>query len=102
MSDHASILNWVNGQHPRMRELVVEWASINSGSYNLDGLAKLRGRLRGAFRSLAGEIQEMELPPQRTIDARGKESFAPLGKALSIRKRPDAPLQVFLGIHMDT
>lgn len=102
MSNHATILNWINTQHHRLRELVVEWGSINSGSYNLDGLAKLRGHLHGAFRSLGGEILEMELPPQRTIDARGKESLTPLGRAVSIRKRPDAPLQVFLGIHMDT
>lgn len=102
MSDHRAILQWIDSQRQRMRELVAGWASINSGSYNLEGLAKLRGHLTGAFRSLGGDITEVDLPPQQTVDSRGKVVFAPLGKALAIRKRPHAPLQVFLGIHMDT
>jgi glutamate carboxypeptidase len=44
----------------------------------------------------------LDLPPQETIDARGNLISIPLGQAISIRKRTDAPLQIFLGIHMDT
>ena len=100
--DASPILNWIDQQQPRMRRLVSEWAAINSGSYNLEGLARFASILRQHYSVLGGELTEVSLPPQRVIDNRGEEIEVPLGKALSIRKRPDAPRRVILGIHMDT
>jgi len=85
-----------------MRGLVVEWAQINSASHNLAGLSRLSSRLRDAFAPLGGEMSTLELPPCEVVDSRGNISSLSLGKALSIRKRPEASHRVFLGIHMDT
>lgn len=101
-SPNEEILSWIDGQADRMRDLVARWASLNSGSYNVRGLARLLEVLKESFGILGGEMDEIELPPQRAIDSRGDEVAAPLGKALRIRKRPDASRRVFLGIHMDT
>ena len=101
-NEAAPLLTWIDQQQPRMRELVIQWARINSGSYHLDGLARLSQALRQHYSGLGGELTEVPLAPQHVIDSRGDEIDVPLGKALSIRKRSDVPHRVFLGIHMDT
>ncbi|HSZ58412.1 MAG TPA: hydrolase [Tepidisphaeraceae bacterium] len=101
MSRHQPTLDWIDSQSDRLRSLVIEWADINSGSHNLDGLAKFAAVLKRHF-STVGDVHEIALPSEQVIDSRGQIIVLPLGKALSIRKRPDAPLRVFLGIHMDT
>lgn len=85
-----------------MRRLVTQWAEINSGSHNLEGLVVMCSRLEEAFRPLGGEVRRVELLPEQSIDNRGNYAETALGQALSIRKRQAAPLRVFLGIHMDT
>jgi len=85
-----------------MCDLVTEWAATNSGSGNLAGLKKVGAMLAHAFGSLGGTLREIELQPQKVLDNSGEMREFPLGNALSIRKRPHAPLQVFLGAHMDT
>jgi glutamate carboxypeptidase len=102
MSNNGQILEWINAQQGRMRELVGRWASINSWTHNLAGLATLAGELQSDFAILGGEMKLLDLPPQESVDARGNVTLAPLGKAISIVKRPDAPVRVFLGIHYDT
>jgi glutamate carboxypeptidase len=102
MSDHASVLRWVDQQRERMRGLVTEWASINSGSYHVQGLGKLSESLQHHFSGLGCESRRVALPPQQVITARGDFSELPLGAALSFRKHGDASIRVLLGIHIDT
>ena len=101
MTADSLIIDWVSHQRERMRGLVEQWAGINSGSHHLEGLARFAAELTRHFSSL-GTVDEVELPAMQAIDSRGQAVSFPLGKALSIRKRPEAPLRVFLGIHMDT
>lgn len=101
MPDYGPILSWIDAQADRMRSLVLEWANINSGSSNIEGLAKLSDALKRPF-GVLGEVREHDLPPEQIIDSRGNAVSFPLAKALSIQQRPQAPLRVFLGIHMDT
>jgi glutamate carboxypeptidase len=102
MSSSAPILDWIDSQGPRMRRLVTEWANVNSGSHNVAGLATMRRILREAWSPLGGEMTEIALEDEQTIDSAGKILRTPLGKAMLIRKRPNSPLRVFLCIHMDT
>ena len=85
-----------------MRRLVTQWANVNSGSHNVAGLTTMCRMLREAWEPLGGEMTEIELADEQTVDSAGHVVRTRLGKALSIRKRPDAPLRVFLCIHMDT
>ena len=101
MTPYMPILDWIDTQADRMRMLVTDWANINSGTRNLDGLARLSSVLKQQFNRL-GEVREIELPPERVIDTRGVAVEMPLGKALSLQKRPHASPRVFLGIHIDT
>ena len=81
---------------------VENWADVNSGSRNLDGLATLGARLAGAFADLPGEIAMLEPMPVEAIDAAGKAYEVPHGRNLHLKVRPDAPLQILLTGHMDT
>jgi glutamate carboxypeptidase len=85
-----------------MCSLLEKWSNINTGSSNLSGLALFFDALVEAFLPLGGEIETVTLPPYSTIDDRGHSISNHVGKGLSIRKRPDAPVKVFLGGHMDT
>jgi glutamate carboxypeptidase len=81
---------------------LIEWASLNSGSGNLAGLEIFRAVLRREFAILGGQISEIDLEELESIDRHGQVVRRPVGKALSIIKRPAAPVRVFLCIHMDT
>lgn len=75
---------------PALRDLLIRWASINSGSSHLDGLARMRAALRAEFTTLPDvTIDEPELPDTTA-------------RALRIRQRPTAPIQLLLSGHYDT
>ena len=95
------VLDALAARAPAMREQVLDWVKAPSGSHDLAGLARMAGKLKDAFASLGAACEEIPLAPQAAIDARGEPAFLPLGHALRFRKRPDAPLRVFLGIHYD-
>ncbi|HET6247315.1 MAG TPA: hydrolase [Tepidisphaeraceae bacterium] len=96
------ILDWIDAQDIRMREMVEQWANLNTGSHNIAGLTAFLQILRTAWEPLGGTIEEIPLPEEENIDSTGRIMRTPLGKALRIRKRPDAPFQVFFCIHSDT
>ena len=102
--DHRfdSTLAWIDDQRERMVKLVERWSNINSGSFNLTGLARMAQVLDEAFAVLGGQRRFVDLAPAETIDSNGLKVTTPLGQAIHITNRPDAPLRVFLGIHMDT
>lgn len=95
-------LDWIASQQASMETLTEQWAAINSGSYNLAGLRSMRAALAAAFLTLGGEAEVLKLAPLKQINARGESVDIPMAEALSIRKRPEAKLQVLLVGHMDT
>lgn len=101
MQRYSPFLDSLSAQSSAMRDLVLAWVRIPSGSYDVAGLARMAGELKTSFSALGAACEEIALRPQASIDARGRPCFLPLGKALRFRKRPDAPLRVFLGIHYD-
>ncbi len=62
----------------------------------------LLGEIKHSFYALEGTFQEILLNPFQTVGVSGSKIQKPLGKALRITKREDAPIKVFLGGHMDT
>jgi len=100
--DIAAQLEWIATQQQHMVFLTQAWSSINSGSYHLDGIRKFRAALEDNFRWLEGEMQVIPLAPITQIDSQGAEIQIEMVEALSIRKRPDAPIQLLLVGHMDT
>ena len=99
---YTPFLDAIDARGPQLVTMLRRWAEINSGTYNLAGLEAMRAELREAFAPLGGEMSEVGVPPAKVVDSRGEEVETPLGKALVIRKRPEAPIRVLLNIHYDT
>jgi glutamate carboxypeptidase len=97
-----STLSWIASQQPVMIARVTQWASINSHSHNTAGLADLAGKIAAEFTPLGAQIQWHDLPPVAAINNHAQTIHTPLGRALTITMRPDAPVRVLLNIHFDT
>jgi len=73
-----------------LRDLLVAWAEINSGSGNPAGLDRMRHALAAEFATLPGALAEHVTLGETSL------------RALRVRVRPEAPLQLFLSGHYDT
>src|SRR4051812_23362940 len=102
MSDHSGELSWIDSQRDAMRDRVMRWANINSYTFNLPGLGKIGAEVEQVLRELGSATEWHDLPAAESIDERGQVVQQPLGRALRAVKRPNAPRQIFLGIHLDT
>lgn len=85
-----------------MCEQTLRWSAINSGTGNLDGLAKMAEELREAFGALPGGIELVDPAPVTAIDGDGREVEVANGKHLVCRVRPDAQRRLIFTGHMDT
>jgi glutamate carboxypeptidase len=101
-SSPADIRRTIDSQIPRLREELLALATINSGSFNAAGIEAVAQRLNDHFAPLGASAEWIELPAYRATDDRGDWRERRLGRALRLRRRPEAALQVFLGGHMDT
>ena len=101
-NDYRPQLDWICAQVPAMRSELLHLSNINSGSYHAAGVNHVAERLEGLFAPLGARAERIELPPHRVTNDRGEAVEHPVGRALRLRKRPDAPLKVFLAGHMDT
>ncbi|WP_067736747.1 hydrolase [Novosphingobium naphthalenivorans] len=80
----------------------LEWAAINSGTGNLDGLAAMAGKLAEAFSALPGEVRLAEPAPVEKVDREGHMRALAHGRHLVLSVRPQANRRVILTGHMDT
>lgn len=101
-SFYQPYLDFIREQEQHMIQLAHDWSAVNSGSYHTEGLAKMASILSDNFSWLGGAEEKISLPPLTKVMDNGKMAEIPLGEALRIRKRPDAPIQVLLAGHMDT
>lgn len=92
----------INNAQEEMLTLLESWSRINTSSTNLDGLHKQMTLLQNAFKKLDGVMEEIPLSPIEQVQSNGEIKLVPLGNVLSITKHPSAPIQIFLGGHMDT
>lgn len=95
-------LKWLLSQQQTMIALVEKWANVNTGSENLSGINVFREILQEDFAILGGKAEVISLSPRKIINAQGDIIEIPAASALRITKRQKAPIQVFLGGHMDT
>lgn len=96
------VLEWLATQQQHMVFLTQRWSAMNSGSYHAEGIRRFRRELEDHFQWLGGESEIIALSPLAQIDSHGNEIQIEIAEALSIRKRPHAPIQVLLVGHMDT
>ena len=102
MENFGEILNWVDDQQERMVETVKAWSRINSGSHNLEGLAKMGEVVAEAFLSLGAELEVREARRGEKINDRGELEKVTFGPIYHFKKRPSANRKVLLTGHLDT
>ena len=78
------------------------WARVNSGSTNLDGLARMADLLADAFAVLPGDLALIEPDPVEAVRSDGSVAEVARGRHLHLSVRGDAPVRVLLTGHMDT
>lgn len=81
---------------------VEQWAAINSGTGNLDGLAKVAGLLADAFSNLPGELRLVGPAAEESILPDGSKRTIQRGQHLHVNVRPGANRRLLLTGHMDT
>lgn len=102
MKDYTPYLAPIDTALPAMRETLVRLASINSGSFNAAGVTAMAEAMREVFAPLQASSELIALKPFRSVNDAGVTIERPIGKALRLRLRPQAPLQVFFCGHLDT
>jgi glutamate carboxypeptidase len=95
-------LSWIDAEAPGMIDRLIDVSGRNSGSFNVDGVNDCGTRMRELFAPLGAEAETIEVAPFRYTDDRGEWQQRPVGNAVRLRKRPDAPLRIFLCGHLDT
>ncbi|APE26845.1 hydrolase [Aurantiacibacter gangjinensis] len=86
----------------RMLSRTQDWVAINSGTENLDGLARMADALADAFSALPGDVTLHDPAPVTVVNAEGYEVEKPHGRHLVLSVRPDAERRLLLTGHMDT
>ena len=102
MNDYQPYLAWIDQQAPSLREELLRLSNINSGSFNAVGVTAIATHMAERFAPLGGQQEFLKVAPFRATADDGEIKERPLGCALRVRMRPDAPLRVFLGGHLDT
>jgi glutamate carboxypeptidase len=78
------------------------WSAINSGTGNLEGLARQAQALADAFAALPGELELRQPAAVTAVDAAGHEVERAHGRHLVLSVRPQAARRFLLTGHMDT
>ncbi|PNQ75868.1 hypothetical protein BA950_11780 [Erythrobacter sp. SAORIC-644] len=81
---------------------VQDWAAINTGTANIEGLDRMAGILADAFSVLPGDVELIDPATVTAISAEGREFEKPHGRHMVLRVRPDAERRFVLTGHMDT
>jgi glutamate carboxypeptidase len=99
---YADTLAWIDSRAPALREELVRLANINSGSFNAGGVTAVARHMGKLFAPLGGAHELLDVEPYRSTADDGSVRERPLGRALRVRMRPNAPLKVFFCGHVDT
>ncbi|MFM9978122.1 MAG: hydrolase [Sphingomonadaceae bacterium] len=85
-----------------MGEQVAHWASINTGTGNLAGLATMSELLADAFSALPGAVRLCEPAIEESVGPDGTVRSVARGQHLHVAVRPGANRRILLTGHMDT
>jgi glutamate carboxypeptidase len=101
-SDVAALLDTLDEGAEALAARTEAWSAINSGSFELAGLERMRAPLLDAFAVLPGDLAVVPLAPSQRIKPDGEAAEIEHGASLRLRVRPDAAIQIALTGHYDT
>ncbi len=98
----AAALDRVRERQTLMLQRTLDWAAVNTGSWNAEGLKVFAPMLGEALCELDADVTMAETAPiERVTNAGDVEGFS-TGPVVLAAARPDAPVQVVLTGHYDT
>ena len=80
----------------------IEWATINTGTTNIDGLKRVASMLADAFSVLPGNTSLVDPAPVEAVRGDGSVDQVQRGQHLVTSVRPEAAVRILLTGHMDT
>ncbi len=92
----------LNARSAGMISQTRNWASINTGSLNVEGLRKLAPMLADAFSELDAEVRLEPGDPFESVNAAGETEATETSAVIRVSSRPNAPVQVVMSGHYDT
>lgn len=101
-ADIEPLLEGLESEGENLASRTESWSAINSGSFELAGLAAMRGPLIDAVAELPATPELVDLAPSQRVRADGEVIDVQHGASIRVRVRPDAPIQVALTGHYDT
>ena len=103
MKDLQDAYNYIDSQQENMTAAVIDLASINSHTFNLAGLKLLTKHvIKLAEPLIPNSLTRTRTPATTLIDDTGNITTHQLADTLILTRRPIAPIQVLLSIHLDT
>ena len=100
--DDEAICERIVDLEPKMQSRTFDWAEINTGSWNRDGLETLAPIMSDAFSALEADIDLIKTDPFEKISDNGQVEGFETGPVVCISSRPDADMQVIMSGHYDT
>lgn len=101
-ADVEPVLERLDGENAALIAQTETWSAINSGSFELPGLAIMRDHLLDAVAALPAAPEVVGLAPSQRVRADGEVVEVQHGASIRLRVRPEAPVQVALTGHYDT
>jgi glutamate carboxypeptidase len=102
LPEDQPVLGALAGRAAELQDRAIAWCAINSGSRNLEGLARQGDVLEPLLATLPGTVERLTLAPSPSVGDDGVIGEDAYGEALRLTVRPEAPVQVVLTGHYDT
>jgi len=101
-ADDEAICERIVDLEAAMQARTFDWARINTGSWNRDGLESLAPDLGDAFSALEADIELIKTDPFEKISNTGTVEEFETGPIIRVSSRPDAEMQIVMSGHYDT
>lgn len=79
-----------------------DWAGVNTGSWNTEGLKTLAPQIADAFAALEADVVLEPARPFETVRASGAVETIETGPVIAVTARTEAPVQIIMSGHYDT
>ena len=96
------VLDHVAARRDALIGRAIDWANVNSGSRNADGLHRVLGAIERSVAHLPCTVERVETAASSRIEDDGTEVRLNFAPALKLTLRPEAPVQIVLTGHYDT
>lgn len=101
-AEDSAICERVSELDETMQARTLDWARINTGSWNREGLEQLAPMLADAYAALDADIVLKPAPAFERVTNSGAVEMTETSPILEVTARPEAPVQVIMSGHYDT